>query len=67
MTMLRPLQQAKELQNRVRNALREIRCLDTKGFAESEVMFRLEAIAGILRIALNDIDGLVEAWAHDPD
>lgn len=34
-------------------------------YKESEVLFRLESIRGILTIALNDAIDLVEAWKDE--
>ena len=64
MSKLTPLRQATELQNRVRGALSRLRqgIYITDEFDESEVKFRYDAIEGILIIAQNDVDRLVETW-----
>ncbi len=62
---MRPLEQAKELKKRTRRALAQMRRFDREGLDESEVLFRLDAVSGILIIALQDIEGVIEAWSDD--
>ena len=59
-----PLEQAKELQNRVRGALFRFRegVYLSREFDESEVRFRYNAVEGMLIMAMNDVDMLVKAW-----
>jgi hypothetical protein len=59
--------QAKMLLKRVRNALKAMKVNDDfpdLNF-EEEVIFRYEAIVGILIMAKNEIQALVKKWAED--
>jgi len=59
-----PLEQAKELQDRVKGTLFRFRegVYVPSEFSESEVKFRYAAIEGMLIMVQNDVDGLVRAW-----
>ncbi len=59
-----PLEQARELQQRVNGALYRFRegVYIPKEFDESEVKFRYDAIEGMLIMALNDTGMLVKTW-----
>lgn len=58
------LQQAGELQRRIRAALKIINA-DKAQFTESEVRFRLNAIEGMLIMANNDVVRMIRMWEED--
>ena len=55
------IEEAKNLKNKIHNALLEMN-FDREYYNESEVLFRLEAIKGMLIIAHNDAQDLVKFW-----
>ena len=57
--------QAKELQRRVWAALAAINARDKEGLTEIEVLFRLNALEGMLIMANNDIGRMVRRWEED--
>ncbi len=59
--------QAKELQRRCRAALAAINARDKEGLTEDEVLFRLNAIEGMLIMANNDIGTMVRRWEADAE
>ena len=61
------IDQAKELDYRVGQALRAMRAEDNTGDKprESEVSFRLDSIIWILTICKNDISDMVKEWEHE--
>lgn len=65
MNKLTSIQQAKELLRRVRTALSAINARDKSQLSESEVIFRLNAIEGMLIMAVNDIGRMVRVWEED--
>jgi hypothetical protein len=58
------LDEALELKKRAQASLSALQRLDSflGDCKESEVIFRFRALYGILIMACNDIDALVEAW-----
>lgn len=57
--------QAKDLQRRVQKALAAINARDKEGLTEIEVLFRLNAVEGMLIMANNDIGRMVRRWEEE--
>lgn len=55
------LEEAKEVKIKIDNAIKAMN-FDREDYKESEVLFRLESIRGMLIIAHNDAVDLVEFW-----
>ena len=58
------LEEAQELENRIRDAIGSMKRLDNFGMRvkECEVKFRYEAVVGILIMAVNDVSQMVKEW-----
>ena len=59
---MKPVDQAKEIQNRVHKALGAMQHLDYDDFTEDEVKFRFDAVVGVLIMASNELNKLVKEW-----
>ena len=58
------IEEAKELTSKINNAIKAMD-FDREYYNESEVLFRLEAIKGMLIIAHNDAMDLVREWKKE--
>ena len=58
------IEEAKDLKTKIDNAIRAMN-FDRENYKESEVLFRLEAIRGMLIIAHNDAQDLVKFWEKE--
>ncbi len=58
------IEQAKELKLKINNAIKAMN-FHREDYKESEVLFRLESIRGMLIIAHNDATDLVKEWKDE--
>ena len=58
------IEEAKDLKTKIDSAIRAMN-FDRENYKESEVLFRLEAIRGMLIIAHNDAQDLVKIWEKE--
>ncbi len=58
------IEEAKELKSKIDNAIKAMN-FDRDTYKESEVLFRLESIRGMLIIAHNDAMDLVREWKKE--
>lgn len=58
------IEEAKDLKTKIDGAIRAMN-FDRDNYKESEVLFRLEAIRGMLIIAHNDAQDLVKLWKKE--
>lgn len=60
------IEQAKELKHRIDQAIQPFYDhINSIGFKESEVVFRYQALHGILLMALNDVETMIKLWEKD--
>lgn len=62
--MKTPLEEAREVKDKITNAIKAMN-FDRDNYKESEVLFRLESIRGMLIIAHNDAMDLVNFWENE--
>ena len=59
------IDEATELRERTRKALSALNRMQRDAFTEDEVLFRFDALVGMLIMAANDIDMMVKEWEED--